>query len=40
MHGGHYTESVGLKLTPMVVICLLDPLGMFVPMVGTYWTHR
>ena len=32
-------ERMGLKLTPVVVRCLLGPLGMFGPMAGTSWTH-
>ena len=32
-------EDMDLKLTPMVVRCVLGPLGMFGSMAGTSWTH-
>ena len=32
-------EGMGLKLTPVVVRCLLSPLSMFGPMAGTSWIH-
>ena len=32
-------ESMGLKLTTVVVRRLLDPLSMFEPIAGTSWTH-
>ena len=32
-------EGMGLKLTPVVVKCLLGRLGMFGPMAVTSWTH-
>ena len=38
-HGGHYMEGMSLKLTPVVVRCLLGPLRVFGTMSGTVWTH-
>ena len=32
-------EAMGLKLTLLVRMHLLCPLGMFEPIVGTSWTH-
>ena len=32
-------EPMDLKLTPVVVRCLLGCPGMFGPMTGTSWTH-
>ena len=32
-------EGMGLKLTPVVVRCLLSLLSMFGPMAGTSWIH-
>ena len=32
-------ESVGLKLTPVLVRCFLDPLGLSVSIAGNLWTH-
>ena len=32
-------EGISLKLIPVVVRCLLGPLGMFGPMAGTAWAH-
>ena len=32
-------KGMGLKLTTVVLRCLLGRLGMFGPMAGTSWTH-
>ena len=32
-------EGMGLKLTPVVVRCVLCPLSMSGPMADTSWTH-
>ena len=40
MHGGHYMEGMGLKLTPVVVRCRLGPLSIFDPIADTSWTHN
>ena len=32
-------KGMGLKLTPVVVRCLLGPQSMFGPMAGTSWNH-
>ena len=32
-------EGVGLKFIPVILKHLLDPLNMFGPMAGTFWTH-
>ena len=32
-------ETMGLKFTPVIVRCLLGPLSVFGPMVGTSCTH-
>ena len=32
-------EGMGLKMTPVVMRCLLGPLSMLMPMAGTSWTY-
>ena len=33
-------KGMGLKFTSVVVRCILGPLSVFGPLVGTSWTHR